>query len=50
MIEGISSDSLETVDLTNAELGDSTTLQVVEMMRGNSRVKTLKLIRNKLSD
>jgi Ran GTPase-activating protein (RanGAP) involved in mRNA processing and transport len=44
------SDSLETVDLTNAELGDSTVLHILELMKENTKVKSLKLIRNKLTD
>ena len=43
-------DTLETVDLTNAELGDNTVLHILEMMKDNSKVKSLKLIRNKLTD
>ena len=50
VIDGIAHDSLDTVDLTNAELGDTTVLHILELMRDNTRVKTLKLIRNKLSD
>ena len=50
VIEGIMHDSLETVDLTNAELGDNTVLHILELMKDNVRVRTLKLIRNKLTD
>ena len=49
-MEGIAHDTLDTVDFTNAELGDNTLLHILEMMRDNTRVKTLKLIRNKLTD
>jgi hypothetical protein len=42
-------DSLDTLDLTNAELGDAIILQICEFLRG-SRVRTVKFIRNKLSD
>lgn len=44
------SDTLEIVDLTNAELGDNAILQILDLMKDNTRVKTLKLIRNKLTD
>jgi hypothetical protein len=50
VIEGIMSDTLEIVDLTNAELGDNAILQILDLMKDNTRVKTLKLIRNKLTD
>lgn len=35
--------------MTNAELGDAVILQICEFLKG-SRVKTVKFIRNKLSD
>lgn len=44
------SDSLETVDLTNAELGDTQILKILDLMKYNTKVKSLKLIRNKLTD
>lgn len=40
---------METVDFTNAELGDQVMLQIAEHIRGK-KIKTLKLIRNKLTD
>jgi len=42
-------DTLDVLDLTNAELGDSTILQICEFLRG-TKVRTVKFIRNKLSD
>lgn len=48
-MDGIINDQLETVDFTNAELGDQVMIQIIECMKGR-KVKTLKLIRNKLTD
>lgn len=45
----MANDKLETVDFTNAELGDATMIQVCEFLRG-SKARTVKLISNKLSD
>ena len=50
VLDGITHDALDIVDFTNAELGDTTILHILELMRDNTRVKTLKLIRNKLTD
>lgn len=50
MVEGVMTDTLDTVDFTNAELGDNTVIQICDLMKNNTRVKTLKLIRNKLTD
>jgi hypothetical protein len=41
--------SLDTLDLTNAELGDALILQICEFLQG-TRVRTVKFIRNKLPD
>lgn len=49
IFDGIINDQLETVDFTNAELGDQVLIQIAEYMRGK-KIKTLKLIRNKLTD
>ena len=37
------------LDFTNAELGDTTILQICEFLRG-SKVRSVKFIRNKLTD
>jgi hypothetical protein len=42
-------DTLDLLDLTNAELGDSTILQICEFLRG-TKVRSVKFIRNKLTD
>ena len=42
-------DTVETLDFTNAEMGDSTTVLLSELVKG-TKVRTLKFIRNKLSD
>lgn len=49
ILESLYNDTLDTLDLTNAELGDGTILQICEFLRG-TRVRTVKFIRNKLSD
>jgi hypothetical protein len=50
MLEGLLTDSLDTVDFTNAELGDAISLQICDIVKGSARPKTLKLIRNKITD
>lgn len=42
-------DSLEVLDLTNADLGDAAVSQICSYLTG-SKVKTVKLIRNRLTD
>jgi pyruvate carboxylase len=49
ILESLYNDTLDTLDLTNAELGDAIILQICEFLRG-TRVRTVKFIRNKLSD
>ncbi len=49
MLDQLYNDTLDLLDLTNAELGDSTILQICEFLRG-SKVRSVKFIRNKLSD
>ena len=49
VLEGIINDTLETVDFTNAELGDNNVALISELLRG-TKAKTVKLIRNKLED
>jgi hypothetical protein len=48
-IEGIVNGQLEIIDLTNAELGDKNIALLAEFIQ-NSKAKTVKLIRNKLTD
>lgn len=50
VLEGIVSDTHETIDLTGAELGDNAMLQVCELFKYNCKARTIKLIRNKLTD
>jgi hypothetical protein len=50
MMEGVLTDSVETVDFTNAELGDVISLQICELMKSNTKSRNLKLIRNKITD
>lgn len=47
--ESILNDTTEVADFTNAELGDQVMAQILESLKGK-KVKTLKLIRNKLTD
>ena len=42
-------DTLETLDFTNAEMGDSMIIQMGELIKG-TKIRTIKFIRNKLSD
>jgi len=49
ILELLYSDTLDLLDLTNAELGDSTILQICEFLRG-TKVRVAKFIRNKLTD
>ena len=49
VLEGVVHDSLETVDFTNAELGEANVLLISELLRG-TKAKTVKFIRNKLED
>ena len=50
MLEGVLTDTLEAVDFTNAELGDAIVVQICEILKGSTRARTLKLIRNKITD
>lgn len=49
VLEGIFANTLDLIDLTNAELGDAVILQVCEFIQF-SKAKTIKLIRNKMTD
>jgi hypothetical protein len=49
VLDQLYNDTLDLLDLTNSELGDSTILQICEFLRG-SKVRSVKFIRNKLSD
>lgn len=49
LLDSIIADQVETADFTNAELGDQVMVQIAEYIRGK-KIKTLKLIRNKLTD
>lgn len=48
-MDSIIQDAVELADFTGAELGDNTTLQILDVVKGK-KVKSLKLIRNKLTD
>lgn len=49
ILEQLYNDSLDVLDLTNAELGDSVVVQICQFLRG-TKVRSVKFIRNKLSD
>lgn len=49
MLDLLYCDTLDLLDLTNAELGDGVVLQICEFLRG-TKVRSVKLIRNKLTD
>ena len=42
-------DTIETLDFTNAEMGDPMTILISELIKG-TKIRTIKFIRNKLSD
>lgn len=50
VIEELKKDKLEIVDFTNAELGDNNLIMLCEYISKSSKVKVLKLNRNKLTD
>lgn len=50
IVEDLRCDRAECIDLTNAELGDAIILQLCDYIRNSTKLRSLKLIRNKLSD
>ena len=48
-MDGIYNNTLDIIDLTNAELGDMILLQICEFVK-YSKARTIKFIRNKLTD
>ena len=49
MLEALYNDTLDTLDLTNSEVGDAVILQICEFLRC-SKVRAVKFIRCKLTD
>lgn len=49
MLEGIYNNTVDTIDLTNAEVGDQAMAQICEFVK-YSKARTIKFIRNKLTD
>lgn len=49
-MEGVLTDTVDTVDFTNAEFGDAVALQICDMLKANTKNRNLKLIRNKITD
>jgi len=50
VVDGIKQNCIETADLTGADLGDQGVYQLVDYLKGNTRLKSLKLLKNKISD
>jgi hypothetical protein len=50
VLEDLKAGRSDLVDFTNAELGEATVGGILELLRNTQKVRTLKLIRNKLSD
>lgn len=50
IVEDLRCDRTDCVDLTNAELGDAIIISLCDYIRNTSKLRTLKLIRNKLTD
>lgn len=48
-MDSLYADTIDILDLTNAELGDNIILQICEFIPG-TKIKTVKFIRNKLTD
>jgi Ran GTPase-activating protein (RanGAP) involved in mRNA processing and transport len=49
-VEDLRCDRTDCIDLTNAELGDAIVLQLCDYIRNSTKLRSLKLIRNKISD
>jgi len=49
-VEDLRCDRADCVDLTNAELGDVIVLQLCDYIRNSTKLRSLKLVRNKISD
>lgn len=49
MLDGIFNNTVDTIDFTNAEVGDQTMNQICEFVKF-SKARTIKFIRNKLTD
>ena len=50
VFEDLKNDRTDCIDFTNAELGDAIILQLTEFIRNCCKLRTVKLVRNKLSD
>jgi len=50
IIQGIQYNTIESADLTGAELGDQGIYKLSEYLRNNTRLKSLKLLKNKITD
>lgn len=49
-MEEVIADNTEIFDLTNGELGNEITLQMLDLLKANSKVRILKLGKNRLND
>ena len=50
MLQDLIADKSDCIDFTNAELGDAVVIGLCDYIRGTSKLKTLKLIRCKVTD
>lgn len=50
MFEDLRNDRLDCMDFTNAELGDAVLTQLTDYIKNSHKLRTIKLIRNKLTD
>mgnify|MGYP002344724416 CR=1 FL=1 len=49
-MDDLRNDRAETIDLTGAEVGDASILSLCPFIKRSKKLKTLKLIKNKLTD
>ena len=50
VFDDLKNDRCDCLDFTNAQLGDATVVQLTEYIKNSSKLRTIKLIRNKLTD
>jgi hypothetical protein len=49
-VDDLKNDRAEIIDLTGAEVGDGSIMSLCPFIRKSKKLKTLKLIKNKLTD
>lgn len=50
VFDDLKNNRVDCLDFTNAELGDTIVIQLTEYIKNSGKLKTIKLIRNKLTD